>query len=59
MKRLALEDILDREKYAGLLPSYRAAVIDYKRSRRLAVGEDITLLFEDRETLRFQVQEMV
>lgn len=59
MKPLALEDILDREKYAELRPSYRAAVIDYKRSRRLAVGENITLLFEDRETLHFQVQEMV
>ena len=59
MKPLALEDIVDREKYAGLRPSYRAAVIDYKRGRRLAVGENITLLFEDRETLHFQVQEMV
>ncbi len=59
MKRLALEDILDRERYAGLRTSYRAAVIDYKRSRRLAAGENITLLFEDRETLLFQVQEMV
>ncbi len=59
MKPLALEDILDRERYAGLRPSYRVAVIDYKRSRRLAVGEHITLLFEDRETLHFQVQEMV
>jgi hypothetical protein len=59
VKPLVLEDIVDREKYAGLRPSYRAAVIDYKRSRRLAVGENITLLFEDRETLRFQVQEMV
>jgi hypothetical protein len=54
-----MEDILDRENYAGLRPSYRAAVIDYKRSRRLAVGENITLLFEDRETLHFQIQEMV
>ena len=34
-------------------------MIDYKRGRRLAVGENITLLFEDRETLHFQVQEMV
>jgi hypothetical protein len=59
VKPLVLDDIVDREKYAGLRPSYRAAVIDYKRSRRLAVGENITLLFEDRETLRFQVQEMV
>jgi len=59
VKPLALEDIVNRERYAGLRSSYRAAVIDYKRRRRLAVGENITLLFEDRETLRFQVHEMV
>jgi hypothetical protein len=59
VKPLVLEDIIDREQYVGLRQSYRAAVIDYKRTRRLAVGENITLLFEDRETLRFQVQEMV
>jgi len=59
VKPLVLADIADREKYVELRPSYRAAVIDYKRSRRLAVGENITLLFEDRETLRFQIQEMV
>ncbi len=59
MKPLGLEDIVDRERYARLREAYRAAVIDYKRTRRLAVGESITLLFEDRETLRFQVHEMV
>jgi hypothetical protein len=59
VKPLVLEEIVDREKYAELRTSYRTAVIDYKRSRRLAVGENITLLFEDYETLRFQVQEMV
>jgi len=59
VKLLGIEDIVDRDTYAGLRPSYRAAVIDYKRSRRLAVGENITLLFEDRETLHFQIQEML
>jgi hypothetical protein len=59
VKPLALEDIVDREQYAGVRSNYRKAVIDYKRRRRLSVGENITLLFEDRETLRFQVHEMV
>jgi len=59
VKPLVLEDIVNRDQYLDLRPSYRAAVIDYKRTRRLAVGENITLLFEDRETLRFQVQEML
>jgi hypothetical protein len=59
VKPLALEDIVGRERYEGLRANYRAAVIEYKRGRRLAVGESITLLFEDRETLHFQVQEML
>ncbi|HXV37427.1 MAG TPA: DUF3501 family protein [Myxococcota bacterium] len=59
MRRLCLDDIVDREQYRALRPSYRAAIIDYKRSRRVAVGERITLLFEDRETLRFQIHEMI
>jgi hypothetical protein len=59
MKRLSLDDIVDRERYRALRPSYRAAIIRYKRSRRIAVGERITLLFEDRETLRFQIHEMI
>jgi len=59
VRPLALEDIVDLDRYAELRSDYRAAVIDYKRTRRLAVGENITLLFEDRETLRFQIQEML
>jgi len=59
VKPLEIEEIIDNERYAELRSDYRAAVIDYKRTRRLAVGEHITLLFEDRETLRFQVQEML
>ncbi len=34
-------------------------MIDLKRRRRVAVGDRVTLLFENRETLRFQVQEML
>jgi len=34
-------------------------VIELKRHRRVSVGERVTLLFENRETLRFQVQEML
>ncbi len=59
MRPLSLEEIVARDRYAALRPAYRDAIIDHKRNRRLAVGERVTLLFEDRETLRFQVQEMV
>ena len=59
MRPLHLEEIADRESYARLRDAYRRAVIEHKRTRRMSVGELVTLLFEDRETLRFQVQEML
>jgi hypothetical protein len=59
MRPLAAEEILDLERYEAVRERYRERVIQYKRRRRLAVGEKVTLLFEDRETLRFQVQEML
>jgi hypothetical protein len=59
VKPLVLDEIIGREQYGRLRSAYRAAIIDHKRSRRISIGEEITLLFEDRETLRFQVQEML
>ena len=59
MRPLSLEEIVPRDRYAALRPGFRDAIIAHKRNRRMAVGERVTLLFEDRETLRFQVQEMV
>ena len=59
MRPLAADEILGLERYESLRDAYRQRVIEYKRSRRLAVGEKATLVFEDRETLRFQVQEML
>lgn len=59
MRPLAAEDIVDLARYEVLRPDYRKRVIAHKRNRRLAVGENVTLVFEDRETLRFQIQEML
>lgn len=57
-RRLTLADIEDLRAYERSRDSYRARVIELKRRRRVAVGPIITLLFENRETIRFQVQEM-
>ena len=59
MKPLTLDEIVGLERYAAIRDPYRERVIAYKKDRRLGVGDEITLLFEDRETLRFQVQEML
>ncbi len=59
MRRLGADEIVDLERYAVLRPDYRDRVIAYKKGRRMALGERVSLVFEDRETLRFQVQEML
>jgi hypothetical protein len=46
-------DVFEAERDAR-----RAAVIAHKANRRVALGEHLTLLFEDRETIRWQVLEM-
>lgn len=59
MKLLTLEDVIGLDAYDALRGAYRDAIIAHKRERRLPIGEHVTLLFEDRETLCFQVQEML
>ncbi|MEE2672211.1 MAG: DUF3501 family protein [Myxococcota bacterium] len=58
MKPLALEDILDLDTYAAIRDAYRARVIAHKNRRRVSVGPQVSVVFEDRETLRYQIQEM-
>jgi hypothetical protein len=59
MRPLRIEEIVPLDRYGPLRDAYRERVIAYKRTRRVALGEHATLLFEDRETLRFQIQEML
>ena len=59
MNPQAPEKLGPLELYAAQRQQFRDAIITHKRSHRLAVGEKVTLLFEDREPLRFQVQEML
>jgi hypothetical protein len=59
MRRLSRDEIVPPALYGAVRDDYRRAVIAHKRTRRLSVGPSVTLLFEDRETLRFQVQEML
>jgi hypothetical protein len=55
---LCLDDILDLETYEQVRDAYRARIIAHKKSRRISVGPQLSLVFEDRETLRYQIQEM-
>ena len=57
-RKLSLADIADARAYERERESFRARVIDLKARRRVGVGPYITLAFENRETVRFQIQEM-
>jgi hypothetical protein len=60
MKSLTVDDIeLDHGAYAARRAEARAAAIALKKRRRVSLGDVVTLVFENRETLRHQVQEMV
>ena len=59
MRGLSLDDILELDRYELVRAEYRARVLEHKRERRVAVGDKVTMLFENRETVRYQIQEMV
>lgn len=58
MTPLTLDDISDLRAYERERGVFRASVISLKKRRRVHVGPVITLLFENRETIRYQIQEM-
>jgi hypothetical protein len=57
-RKLTLEDIKDVRAYEKERDDFRQHVIVLKKKRRVAVGPFVTLLFENRDTMRFQIQEM-
>lgn len=59
MTKLSRDDLFSLEEYAAERPEFRRKVMDHKRIRVLAVGPNVTLHFEDRLTMQYQVQEML
>ena len=59
MKALAREDLLSLEHYAQQRPAIRSRVMAHKKARTLYLGAHLTLIFEDRLTVQYQVQEML
>lgn len=59
MKPVDASELLDLTRYELERDAIRARVIALKRARRIAVGNELTFLFENRDTVRFQVQEML
>lgn len=59
MNKLTPTDLMSLETYARERPEFRARVLAHKANRRVALGPHLTLHFEDRLTIQYQVQEML
>jgi Protein of unknown function (DUF3501) len=57
-RKLALHDILDLRAYERERAEFRTHIIELKAKRRVQIGDIVTMLFENRDTIRFQIQEM-
>lgn len=53
------DSLLSLEQYARERAAFRARVIAHKKHRSLALGSNVTLMFEDELTIRYQIQEML
>jgi len=58
VRKLTVADIADQRAYERERAELRAQIIELKRTRRVSLGPILTVLFENTETMRWQVQEM-
>jgi hypothetical protein len=57
-RKLTLDDIADLRAYEREREAFRAEIIELKKRRRVGIGPIVTVTFENRDTMRFQIQEM-
>lgn len=59
MQKVTLAEIVGLERYERVRPEFRRHIIDLKKIRRVAVGDRVTFVFENHETVLYQIQEML
>ncbi len=59
MQKLTRDDLYSLEQYSDIRDEFRDQVLQHKRNRRVALGTNAALYFEDRLTMQYQVQEML
>jgi len=59
MDKLTRSDLYSLEQYAENRPDIRAQVMKHKKNRNIHIGPTATLYFEDRQTIQYQIQEML
>ncbi len=59
MPQITRDSLLTLEAYHKARPEFRAKVMAHKKNRTVHLGENVTLVFEDELTIRYQIQEML
>jgi hypothetical protein len=59
MRKVSLDEIQGLERYEQSREQFRRRIIDLKKHRRVGVGDRVTLVFENHDTMLFQIQEML
>ena len=58
-KKLVIQDLYSPEDYSKIRESFRREILAHKSSSSIAIGNHVRLLFEDRMTIQYQIQEML
>jgi hypothetical protein len=53
------QEVIDYETYKDRREAFRSKVLEQKDQRRVHVGDYLTFLFENHDTMLYQIQEMV
>jgi hypothetical protein len=59
MSKLTRKDLYSLEEYTEMRDEFRKKIITHKENRRLELGDNILLLFEDKLIMQYQIQEML
>jgi glycerol-3-phosphate dehydrogenase subunit C len=59
MTKITRDSLMSLEDYAKTRPEFRTKVMAHKNNRKISLGDNITLIFEDELTIRYQIQEML
>jgi hypothetical protein len=59
MRKVTYEEILSLGAYEEIRERFRTRILAHKRARRVFLGNEITMLFEDHDTVLSQIQEML
>ena len=58
-RKLTVDDILDLRAYEKIRAGKKAEILEVKRRRRIELGTFVTVMFESRDTMWYQIQEML